>query len=95
MAEAKDKGSQADGQVLYAASKVLAERAIIDFTEKHKGQIGWDATRIVPVWVCNYNIFWSIINVFFFQMFGVRIALLLKGSIWLLLTLPHIIAYHS
>ncbi|CAL1701410.1 unnamed protein product [Somion occarium] len=51
VAEAKEKGSQADGQVLYAASKVLAERAIIDFTEKHKGQIGWDATRIVPVWM--------------------------------------------
>lgn len=51
VAEVSEKGNSADGQSLYAASKVLAERAIIDFTEKHKEEIGWDATRLLPAWV--------------------------------------------
>ena len=36
---------------MYRASKVLAERAIVDFVDEHKGEIGWDATRILPAWV--------------------------------------------
>lgn len=36
---------------MYQASKVLAERAILDFVEKHKGELSWDATRFVPGWV--------------------------------------------
>lgn len=47
----KEKGGAAGGQILYAASKALAERAIIDFVEKHKGEIQWDETRILPAWV--------------------------------------------
>ncbi|KAI0372492.1 NAD-P-binding protein [Pilatotrama ljubarskyi] len=50
LALAKEKGSEAGGVALYRASKVLAERAIIDFVEKHKGEIGWDATRLLPAW---------------------------------------------
>ncbi|TBU37985.1 hypothetical protein BD309DRAFT_972795 [Dichomitus squalens] len=38
------------GQALYRASKVLAERAVINVVEEHKKEIGWDATRIVPAW---------------------------------------------
>lgn len=47
----EEKGGAAGGQILYAASKALAERAIIDFVKKHKGEIEWDETRILPVWV--------------------------------------------
>ncbi|KAI0634229.1 NAD-P-binding protein [Trametes polyzona] len=50
LALAQEKGSEAGGQALYRASKVLAERAIIDFVEKHKNEIGWDAVRILPAW---------------------------------------------
>ena len=46
-----EKGSNVDGQSLYAASKVLAERAIVDFTSKHKDDIKWDVTRLLPAWV--------------------------------------------
>ena len=53
----QQKGSAAGGQALYRASKVLAERAIVDFVEKNKGEIGWDATRIpVPAWVRHASI---------------------------------------
>ena len=47
-----EKGSAAGGLALYRASKVLAERAVVDFVEQHKREIAWDATRIVPAWVC-------------------------------------------
>ncbi|KAI0325692.1 NAD-P-binding protein [Cubamyces sp. BRFM 1775] len=50
LALVQEKGSEADGQALYRASKVLAERAIIDFVEEHKIEIGWDAVRILPAW---------------------------------------------
>ena len=52
----QQKGSAAGGQALYRASKVLAERAIVDFVEKNKGEIGWDATRILPAWVRHASI---------------------------------------
>lgn len=52
VAALKEKGPDGiDPTTMYQASKVLAERAIIDFVEKHKGEIGWDATRFVPGWV--------------------------------------------
>ncbi|KAL1948482.1 hypothetical protein VTO73DRAFT_12557 [Trametes versicolor] len=51
LALAKEKGGEAGGLALYRASKVLAERAIVDFVEKHKSEIGWDATRILPAWI--------------------------------------------
>ncbi|KAH9888576.1 NAD-P-binding protein [Cubamyces lactineus] len=51
LALAQEKGSEAGGQALYRASKVLAERAIIDFVENHKNEIGWDAVRILPAWI--------------------------------------------
>ncbi|KAI0673122.1 NAD-P-binding protein [Trametes maxima] len=51
LALAQEKGSAAGGEALYRASKVLAERAIIDFVQEYKGQIGWDATRILPAWI--------------------------------------------
>ena len=47
----QQKGSAAGGQALYRASKVLAERAIVDFVEKNKGEIGWDEVSFVPAWV--------------------------------------------
>lgn len=47
----KEKGGAAGGQILYAASKALAERAIVDFVEKHKCEIQWDETRILPAWI--------------------------------------------
>ncbi|OSD00099.1 NAD-P-binding protein [Trametes coccinea BRFM310] len=47
----QEKGAAAGGQAAYRASKVLAERAIVDFVEKHKGEIGWDAVRILPAWI--------------------------------------------
>ncbi|TBU42030.1 NAD(P)-binding protein [Dichomitus squalens] len=51
LALVNEKGSAAGGQALYRASKVLAERAVINFVEEHKKEIGWDATRIVPAWI--------------------------------------------
>ncbi|KAK7685061.1 hypothetical protein QCA50_011898 [Cerrena zonata] len=51
VAEVEEKGSQASGQALYAASKVLSERAILSFTKQHEGKIGWDATSLLPVWI--------------------------------------------
>ncbi|EKM52345.1 uncharacterized protein PHACADRAFT_30874 [Phanerochaete carnosa HHB-10118-sp] len=50
VAEFSEKGSATDGTTLYQASKVLAERAIINFVEEHRDEIGWDATRILPCW---------------------------------------------
>ncbi|KAI9063794.1 NAD-P-binding protein [Trametes sanguinea] len=47
----REKGSAAGGQAFYRASKILAERAIVDFVEKHKDEIGWDAVRILPAWI--------------------------------------------
>ena len=52
----QQNGSAAGGEALYRASKVLAERAIVDFVERHKGEIGWDATRILPAWVRHASI---------------------------------------
>ncbi|KAI0651165.1 NAD-P-binding protein [Trametes meyenii] len=51
LALAQEKGSAAGGEALYRASKVLAERAIVDFVQEHKDRIGWDATRILPAWI--------------------------------------------
>ncbi|KAI0356913.1 NAD(P)-binding protein [Trametes cingulata] len=51
LALAREKGGEAGGVALYRASKVLAERAIVDFVESHKGEIGWDATRLLPAWI--------------------------------------------
>ncbi|KAJ8469828.1 hypothetical protein ONZ51_g8736 [Trametes cubensis] len=51
LALVQEKGSGAGGQALYRASKVLAERAIVDFVETHKMEIGWDAVRILPAWI--------------------------------------------
>ncbi|KAI0752577.1 NAD-P-binding protein [Daedaleopsis nitida] len=50
LALVKEKGGAAGGTALYRASKVLSERAVVDFVEEHK-EIGWDATRILPVWI--------------------------------------------
>lgn len=36
---------------LYAATKVLAERAVISFAKQHEGKIDWDITRMVPAFV--------------------------------------------
>ena len=52
----QDQGAKAPPVVKYVASKVLAERAIVDFVEKNKGEIGWDATRILPAWVRHASI---------------------------------------
>ncbi|KAK7060961.1 hypothetical protein VNI00_000696 [Paramarasmius palmivorus] len=47
----EEKGHQVDPMVIYAASKVHAERTLIAFANEHKG-IGWDITRMVPAF-CN------------------------------------------
>jgi nucleoside-diphosphate-sugar epimerase len=47
----KANAQTTDGLTVYAASKVLAERAIMDFTEEHRGKLTWDATRFVPCWI--------------------------------------------
>lgn len=47
----KEKRQAADGQTIYAASKVFAERSIMDFVIEHRGEIGWDAVRFVPAFV--------------------------------------------
>ncbi|KAI0072004.1 NAD-P-binding protein [Panus rudis PR-1116 ss-1] len=49
--ELKEKRDDVDGQALFAASKVLAERTIIEFIQKHEEDVHWDATRLVPTWL--------------------------------------------
>lgn len=46
--EVEEKGSEAGVQTIYAASKVLAERAATDFYKKHKDEVSWDLTVICP-----------------------------------------------
>lgn len=77
----KEKGNAAGGAALYRASKVLAERAIVDFVEKHKGEIGWDATRILPVWVRSAHIHRETLpfsDQYIVQIFGVSLSVLIK-----------------
>ncbi|KAK7060996.1 hypothetical protein VNI00_000731 [Paramarasmius palmivorus] len=47
----QEKGHNVDPMIIYAASKVHAERALIAFADEHK-DIGWDITRMVPAF-CN------------------------------------------
>ncbi|KDQ18520.1 hypothetical protein BOTBODRAFT_28903 [Botryobasidium botryosum FD-172 SS1] len=46
--EVQAKGADADQHHKYAASKVLAERAAWNWVEKHKGEIDFDITTILP-----------------------------------------------
>ncbi|KAH6883767.1 D-lactaldehyde dehydrogenase [Coprinopsis sp. MPI-PUGE-AT-0042] len=47
----EEKGDEAGALHIYSASKVLAERAARDFVKKHKDEISWDLTTIVPPFV--------------------------------------------
>ncbi|KAJ3526557.1 hypothetical protein NMY22_g10117 [Coprinellus aureogranulatus] len=44
----KEKGRDADAASKYCASKTLAEKASVEWYEKHKGEVGWDTTWILP-----------------------------------------------
>ncbi|KAH6915999.1 D-lactaldehyde dehydrogenase [Coprinopsis sp. MPI-PUGE-AT-0042] len=46
--EVEEKGAGAGVTLIYAASKVLAERAAWDFYKKHKHEINWDLATICP-----------------------------------------------
>ncbi|KAG8947837.1 methylglyoxal reductase (NADPH-dependent) gre2 [Tulasnella sp. 408] len=47
----EELGRDTPGQVMYAASKVLAERGAWDFVEKNKGSINFDLVSINPSFV--------------------------------------------
>lgn len=47
----KEKGETADSTTLYAASKVLSERYLLDLTRDHGEELTWDVTNILPCWV--------------------------------------------
>ncbi|TFY61754.1 hypothetical protein EVG20_g6944 [Dentipellis fragilis] len=42
--------SQVEKSQQYGASKALAERAILEFVEKHREEIGWDVVCFLPSW---------------------------------------------
>ncbi|EIM82500.1 NAD-P-binding protein [Stereum hirsutum FP-91666 SS1] len=44
-----EKGEEADSTTLYAASKVLSERYLLDFVRDY--QVPWDVVNILPTWV--------------------------------------------
>ena len=48
-----------DGQVRYQAGKVLAERAVLGFPDRHGGPeaLGWDVVSLVPAWVSSDHCF--------------------------------------
>jgi len=49
--ECNEKGKEAAPLSKYSASKVLAEKAVWDFFEKHKSEITWDVTVLNPPWI--------------------------------------------
>lgn len=44
-----EKGEEPDSTTLYAASKVLSERYLLDFVRDY--QVPWDVVNILPTWV--------------------------------------------
>lgn len=46
--EIKAKGDAAGPVLIYAASKVLAEKAVWEFYEKHKAEVKWDIVALNP-----------------------------------------------
>lgn len=53
LATVTDNPMKADGQTKYQAGKVLAERLVLGYPERHGGvgSLGWDVTNLLPVWV--------------------------------------------
>ena len=45
------KGSAAGPIAIYAASKILAERAAWKFVAEHKAELAWDLVVINPPWI--------------------------------------------
>ena len=58
VAAVTDNLAAADGTTRYQAGKVMSERLVLGYAEKHGGveSLGWDATNVLPVWVRNHRI---------------------------------------
>ena len=53
----KTKGSAVSPQIIYQASKTLAEKAAWEFVAAHKSEIAWDLVAINPPWIFGASLF--------------------------------------